>query len=196
MTEEDLTPKDVRMLQALDANAENLAPYGQILGPQAGATLTPSPFYGPAVATSHPVDFRSDATTELTLCRLQPRPLEVQFMERHFLHTQTFIPLGGKPFVAVMAPPSDGGLPDLDAVRAFRFDGTAGFTMHLGTWHEFPFAERDDTDLIVVLRRETMRDLGADRMTHSKRFGDEAFGPDLDKKNLVARTGAMFRVGR
>ena len=31
--------------------------------------------------------------------------------------------------------------------------------MHIGTWHEFPFALIDDTQLIVVLRREATKGL-------------------------------------
>lgn len=87
-----------------------------------------------------------------------------------------------------MAPPSDGDLPDVDAVRAFRFDGSAGFTMHLGTWHEFPFAIEDGTDMVVILSTQTGYDL------HAKNsVTQEAFGPDLDKKDIVARTGTLFR---
>ena len=186
-------PPERRHLALHPATAEALEPFGQILGRAAGAALTASPFYGSAVKTSHPVDFQSDETTELTLCRLDRRPFEVRYMERHFLHTQTFIPLGGKPFIAVLAPPTAGELPDLDEVRAFRFDGTAGLTLRKGTWHEFPFAEEDGTDLIVVLRRDTMRDLKADRVKRSD-YGDEARGPDLDKKNLAARSGILFTI--
>jgi ureidoglycolate lyase len=109
-------------------------------------------------------------------------------MERHFQHTQVFMPLAGKPFVAVMAPPSAGELPALDQVRAFLFDGSAGFSLHLGTWHEFPFAVEDGTDLVVILSSQTGYDLkGKDAVT------EEAHGPDLDKKDIVARTGHVFR---
>ena len=34
----------------------------------------------------------------------------------------------------------DDDLPDLDHVKAYYFDGSSGFAMHRGTWHEFPFA--------------------------------------------------------
>ncbi len=182
-----------RTLALKDATPEALAPYGEILGSQVDAPVNTSSFYGDAVAVSKPVEFVSDETTELTLCKLKPRPLEVKFMERHFLHTQTFVPLGGKPFVAVLSPPNKKELPDLDHVEAFRFDGSAGFTMKIGTWHEFPFALQD-MDLIVILRRDTMRDLSSDRLVNSRLYGDEAVGPDLEKRNLVARANVLFRV--
>lgn len=175
-------------LDVLPAEAEALAPFGRILGRGAGAKMSPVDFYRGHVRMSHPVAFSSDHPVELTLATLSPRPAEVRYMERHFQHTQTFIPLGGRPFVAVMAPPSDGDLPDIAAVRAFRFDGSAGFTLNVGTWHEFPFALVDDSEMVVVLSTQTGYDL------HTKDAKtQEAFGPDLDKKDIVARTGTVFR---
>ena len=109
-------------------------------------------------------------------------------MERHFKHTQTFIPLGGAPFVVVMAPPNGNEIADLDKVEAFLFDGSAGFTMKLGTWHEFPFAVEDDTNLIVVLRQEATDGLIRDNVIQ-----DEAQSPDLDKKDLLRRANVLFQ---
>lgn len=170
------------------ASAEALAPFGDIIGRQAPAKPVSVDFYKGAVLMSYPTKFRSEHPVELTLAQLDRRPGEVRYLERHFQHTQAFLPLGGKPFVAVMAPPTDGDLPDLSQVRAFRFDGTAGFAMHVGTWHEFPFAVEDGTDLVVVLSSQTGYDLKAkDALT------EEAHGPDLDKKDIVARTGHVFR---
>jgi len=110
-------------------------------------------------------------------------------MERHFKHTQAFISLGSKPFVAVLAPPNSSDTPDLDKVEAFLFDGQAGFVMHVGTWHEFPFAMLDDTNLVVILRKEATEGLIRDNVIQ-----DEALGPDLDKKDLQARFGITFRI--
>ncbi len=170
------------------ATAEALAAFGDIIGRQAPVKPVSVDFYKGAVLMSYPTKFKSEHPVELTLAQMDRRPGEVRYMERHFQHTQAFLPLGGKPFVAVMAPPSEGDLPDLSQVRAFRFDGTAGFAMHVGTWHEFPFAVEDGTDLVVVLSSQTGYDLKAkDAET------EEAHGPDLDKKDIVARTGHVFR---
>lgn len=68
------------------------------------------------------VRFQSAEETLLTVATVDRRDLRVRWMERHFKHTQTFIPLGGKPFIVVLAPPNDKELPDLDQVRAFLFD--------------------------------------------------------------------------
>lgn len=175
-------------LQVEPASADALAPFGAIIGREAPVTPVAVDFYKGAVKMSYPARFVCEHPVEITLAQMDRRAGEVRYMERHFQHTQAFLPLAGKPFVAVMAPPGDGDLPDLSQVRAFRFDGSAGFAMHLGTWHEFPFAVEDGTDLVVILSSQTGYDLkGKDAQT------EEAHGPDLDKKDIVARTGHVFR---
>ena len=91
------------------------------------------------------------------------------------------------PHAAVLAPPNKDDMPDLKAVRALRFDGDAGFCLHLGTWHEFPFALDDDTDIVVALSSQVTEDLH-----HRAENGIEAFGPDLDKKDMTLRAGVVF----
>lgn len=178
-----------RILAVQAASAEALAPYGELLGPERPRAHHIGDFYEGAVAVHEPAAFVSDDDTCLSLTTVQPRPLEVDYLERHFKHTQTFIPLGGKPFVAVLGAPSDGEMPDLDGLEAFRFDGRSAFCMHVGTWHEFPFALESDTQLLVILRNETTRNLAADNVVD-----DEARGGDLDKKNLLKRSGTRLRL--
>lgn len=176
------------MLPVEEATAQALAPFGALIGRASDARAIAVDFYKGAVTMRYPARFSCDHPVEVTLASVDPRPGEVRYMERHFQHTQAFLPLGGKPFVAVMAPPGEGDLPDLAQVRAFRFDGSAGLAMHRGTWHEFPFAVEEDTDLVVLLSSQTGYDLQAkDTVT------EEAQGPDLDKKDIVARTGHVFR---
>jgi len=179
---------DIRTLTVKKATPESLADYGQILGYNADIEPMPIDFYGGTVKVRRVVDFVSDEQTELPLVTVQKRPYEVRWMERHFKHTQTFIPLAGAPFVVVMAPPNKNEVADLDRVEAFLFDGSAGFTMKLGTWHEFPFAVQDDTNLIVVLRQEATDGLIRDNVIQ-----DEAQSPDLDKKDLLMRSNVLFQ---
>ncbi len=181
------TALDRRTLVAKPATPEALAPFGQILGSAANVETNAPGFYEGKVRTCNPVDFQSDDDTALTLATIDRRPLEVRYMEQHFKHTQTFIPLGGKPFVAVLAPPNGKDVPDLDSVEAFLFDGSAGFNMKIGTWHEFPFALEDGTDVVVILRNETNRNLQVVE-------NGEAHGPDVDKKDLQRRFGVVFEV--
>jgi ureidoglycolate lyase len=87
----------------------------------------------------------------------------------------------------VLAPPGEAEMPDLSAARALLFDGSAALMLHLGTWHEFPFPLLDGTDVIIAIRRDTARDL-------QRVEGNEARGPDLDKKDIVARAGVEISV--
>jgi ureidoglycolate lyase len=176
-----------RIIPVKPATAAALAPYGTIIGRAAGAASGLSAFYDGAVSLAKPAKFQSDEDTCLSLATIQPRPFEVRYLERHYKHTQCFIPLGGKPFVAIFGAPTAGDLPDFDKLEAFRFDGANGFCMHVGTWHEFPFALEPDTDVIVILRNETNRNLG-------NIANNEASGPDLDKKNILQRTGTIFEL--
>lgn len=182
-----LEPLKEHRLRVEPATAAAIAPFGALLGRRSGVKPTGLDYYNGAVTMSRPVQFECDSRTELSLTTLKRRPFQVRYLERHFQHTQSFIPLGGKPWLAVFAPPSDGEMPDLAAVRAFRFEGDTGLCLHRGTWHEFPFALEDDTDLAVVLSSQTTADL------HRRaENGIEAFGPDLDKKDITLRTGIVF----
>lgn len=182
-------PLEIRRLKLETASPEALQPFGGWLGPQAGVTPMSVDYYAGAVAMSRPVDFSCSSRAEVSLTSLRRRPLEVRYLERHFQHTQTFIPLAGKPFIAVLAPPCEDALPSLDSVRAFRFDGSAGLCLDVGTWHEFPFAVDDDTHIVVILSSQVTEDL------HQRaENGIEAFGPDLDKKDMTLRAGVQFVI--
>jgi ureidoglycolate lyase len=175
-----------RRLNAESATVEALAPYAALVAPQ------PQPprfgqFYGDRVELWSPGRFISDADTVLSVARVHPRPLQVIWMERHFKHTQTFIPLGGKPFVIVLSAPNSDSQPDPSSVRAFHCDGSAGVMLHVGTWHEFPFSVSGSADFVVILRQETQSNLEV-------RENDEALGDDLEKRNLQVRLGYGFEI--
>ena len=175
-----------RIIEVRPATAEALAPYGRIVGRGSGRAPGDSGYYGGKVAITR-VAFESDDDTCLSVATIQPRPFRLEHIERHYKHSQAFIPLGGRPFIAVFGAPTKGDEPDWDKLEAFRFDGRNGFCMHIGTWHEFPFALEPDTDVIVILRNETTRNLEA-------KEGGEAHGDDLSKLNVEKRTGAVFQV--
>jgi ureidoglycolate lyase len=177
----------IRTLIVETPTAEAIAPFGELVGADPTAPKPEGSFYK-AVSTYRPT-FISDAETEIAVCTLQRRPIRVQWMERHFKHTQVFLPLGGKPFLAVLAPPTDTDLPDLDQARAFLFDGQAGLSMHLGTWHEFPFALIDGTQLVVILRSEATEGLKSENVV-----GGEAHNGDIDKKDIVRRLGVTLEA--
>ncbi len=180
---------EVRVLHAKQATPAALAPYGTILGYHPDIKPMPIEFYDGKAKVRRVAEFKSDGETEMPVVTLDRRPLEVRWMERHPKHTQVFISLGSKPFVAVFAPPSDAETPDIDKAEAFLFDGQAGFLMHINTWHEFPFAVFDNTNLLVILRKEATDGLVVDNVVQ-----DEAVSADLVKRDLLARFGVTFKV--
>lgn len=172
----------VRVEEATPAVLEG---YGDILG-RTDVPVSVSEFME-TVELRKPVRFISDDKTILSLATLHRRPLEVRWLERHYKHTQTFIPLGGKPFVIALAKPTEAEFPDPEDVRAFLFDGSCGLTMNVGTWHEFPFALADPTDMVVILRSETNQNL------HNV-SDNEASGEDLDKRDVAKRAGVRIHL--
>lgn len=173
---------NVRVEEATPAALEG---FGDILG-RTDVPVSVSDFME-TVELRKPVRFISDDKTILSLATVHRRPLEVRWLERHYKHTQTFIPLGGRPFVIALAKPTEAEFPDPADVRAFLFDGTQGITMNVGTWHEFPFALADPTDLVVILRSETNQNL------HNI-SDNEASGEDLDKRDVARRAGVRISL--
>jgi len=88
----------------------------------------------------------------LALFRAQARrfPHEVTEMERHALGSQTFVPLGERRFVIVVAPageaPTTAGM-----LEAFVTDGRQGVVLAPGTWHHALLAV-DAGDFVVIER--------------------------------------------
>ena len=178
-------PMNFRRLDVENATRDALAPYGVLVGADASRAPRTGTFYGDTVELWSPGPLLNDSDACLSVARIHPRAPEVIWMERHFKHTQTFIPLGGAPFIAVLGAPTAEPQPDPATVRAFRFDGTSGIMLHVGTWHEFPFSAGAVADVVVLLRKETMSNLEV-------RENNEAIGGDLEKRNLHARLGFAF----
>lgn len=187
-----------RRLVAKPATPKSLSGYGILLTPPEITEVQKSDFYAEAVRISEPAQFVSEGDTCLALASLNPRPMEVHWMEYHNKHTQTFIPMDGKPFVMVLGRPTcrrpDGTWddaatqgPELNFVEAFEFDGSAGVCLNIGTWHEFPFPLEVKTNIIVVMSEETKRDL-------KNSIDGEARGGDLEKLDLQKRFGVVFEV--
>ncbi|MCG8506709.1 MAG: ureidoglycolate lyase [Sphingomonadales bacterium] len=180
---------EIKTLPLQIATPEKLAPYGEVLGYNPDVAPMPIDFYDGAAKVRRVADFVSDDQTEMPVVTVNRRPFEMRYVERHFKHTQAFISLGSKPFIAAFAPPNnDAELPDMDAFEAFLFDGSVGFMMHIGTWHDFPYAVFDNTNLLVILRKEATDGLVRDNVIQ-----DEAESPDLEKRDLLARRNTLIR---
>jgi ureidoglycolate lyase len=79
------------------------------------------------------------------------RPLAepvLRMFERHPLGSQTFVPLGGRPYLVAVAP---AGPFDPAAIRLFRAAGDQGVHYSKGVWHHFLLV-LDESDFLVVDR--------------------------------------------
>ncbi len=189
----------LRGLTPVEATAESLAGYGYLIGEPDGLKRDKIDFYGKEVRVSQPARFHGNDDLCLNLVTFQPRPLTVKWMEFHTKHTQTFIPLSGKPFYMVLGKPtcrqpdgswdeSLGTLPNPDDVQAFYFDGSGGIVMEVGVWHEVPFPIDGETHFVCICTNETNDNLEAQGQD-----GD-CEGGDLSKRNLVKHLGYTFTV--
>lgn len=86
----------------------------------------------------------------ISLFRAQPLgELVLRSFERHPLCSQSFVPLGGRPYLVAVAPPGDF---DPAAIRLFRAEGHQGVHYDRGTWHHFLLVLDADSDFLVVDR--------------------------------------------
>ncbi len=181
------------------ASASALIPYGYLIGPPETEVKGRIDYYGNAVQVRTPAKFVSNDDMMLNLVTFNRRTPIIRWMEYHNKHTQTFIPLAGRPFIMVLGAPTrkrpDGSvdmrladLPDLSNVRGFYFDGTAGICMHIGTWHEVPFPILDQTNFVAIVTNETNRNLEE----HDENFESE--GGDLIKRQLARRLNVHLEI--
>lgn len=203
-----MTPPQTALLippQTLTVPVERATPaalegYGYVIGKPEAEVWGRIDYYGDSVQVRTPVKFISNDDLTLNLVTFNRREPIIHWMEYHAKHTQTFIPLSGKPFIMVLGKPtrmrpdqtideSQPELPDLANVRAFYFDGSCGLCMHVGTWHEVPFPIEDATHFVAIVTNETNRNLEEyDKSTY------EANGGDLLKRNLLHRFGKQLRI--
>ncbi|MGV3494288.1 MAG: ureidoglycolate lyase [Ramlibacter sp.] len=133
--------------------AAAFAPYGTVIHAPAGGR-------GRAIngGTSLRFDLLDDLALSaeggramLALFRAQARrfPHTVTELERHALGSQTFVPLGSRRFVVVVAPA--GAQPAPAALAAFASNGEQGVVLAPGVWHHALLAV-DAGDFVVVER--------------------------------------------
>lgn len=86
----------------------------------------------------------------ISLFRAKPLDeLVLRVFERHPLGSQTFVPLGGNPYLVAVAP---AGAFDPAEIRLFRVEGQRGVHYRKGTWHHFLLVHDDGSDFLVVDR--------------------------------------------
>jgi ureidoglycolate lyase len=155
------------MLQPLTAEA--FAPYGDVVtsAGRQGRLINA----GTAVRVEMPeLDALADGGTPLlsvfraTAVRL---PFEVRELERHGMGSQTFLPLGGTAFVAVVALGHPA--PDPETLAAFLSDGKVGITIRRGVWHH-ALLSLADGDYAVIERRGAQVDCEVVELARPKRL--------------------------
>ena len=188
-----------RFLKPVKATAESLKGYGYVIGEPDQSVRDKIDFYGTDVVVTQPADFHGNDDLCLNLVSFNPRGFEVKWMEYHTKHTQTFIPLSGKPFYMVLGKPTarkaDGSwdesqpnLPDIDTIQAFEFDGTGGLVMEVGTWHEVPFPIDGPTHFVCICTNETNENL-----EQGDKKG-ECEGGDLSKRHIESQFGFALSI--
>lgn len=92
------------------------------------------------------------ARTLISIFVSQPveAPLELDFLERHPLGSQAFMPLHEERFLVVVAPPGETIEPG--EVRAFVTDGRQGVNYRAGTWHAIQSVLEREGEFLVVDR--------------------------------------------
>ncbi len=97
------------------------------------------------------VDADGYVSVSIARCRTPTRlPYRIDRVERHPLGSQAFIPLSGKPFIVVVAPPGE----SIDArdLRAFRANGRQGVNYRRGAWHMPLIAFESGQEFLIIDR--------------------------------------------
>ncbi len=144
---------DQLIVQPLTRDA--FAPFGQVI--ETGGRAAKSINQGHTARFGDLADL--DVTSEngvptLSIFRSNPLPwpLALHQMERHLLGSQAFIPLNGRNWLVVVAPPGDF---DRAQIRAFWATGQQGVNFTAGTWHHFSLALDAVSDFLVIDRSGT-----------------------------------------
>ncbi len=133
--------------------AEAFAPFGEVIEASPAAEQR-AINYG-ATTRFHDlakVDVAEDGGAPLiSIFRSSPveRPVLVKIMERHPIASQAFMPLSGRPYLVVVAPPGD---LDPEAIRAFLAGPGQGVNYARGTWHHYSLALDAVSDFLVIDR--------------------------------------------
>ena len=135
----------MKRLKIEPISAEAFAPFGQLLPPV-------PPGAGRQELIEELQNDRASARPRLSIATTEPKalPLTALQMERHVHSSQVFAPLDCANYLVMVAPHGDGGLPDLEKVRAFRVPGDTGVNYKVDTWHH-PLSPLERTGRFAIL---------------------------------------------
>lgn len=145
--------------------AAEFAPYGRVLswGEGTGQAINA----GTSVRIEQPAGLTLGAHSEcasLAVFRAQAQAPRGPWrgMERHRLGSQTFVPMNGARFIALVALGDEA--PDPASIAAFRVSGHQGITLFPGTWHHALLA-LDSGDFFVIERGNAQMDCEVAELT-------------------------------
>lgn len=171
--------------------ADAFAPFGKVLGP--AGDRRPINLYGGSVDVYRAGVIDTDVPVEFLISRSSVREFRIHFLERHMHLAQSFFPLAGGGFIAVVARPDaslgEYGVPAFDAIHAFLVGPGSGITLHRGTWHEPPFPLADG--LIRLTTSHAELTAGLESALDERH---EIAKLDVDKRNITERTGTVVRI--
>jgi ureidoglycolate lyase len=160
-----------RTLTPRPLTPEAFAPYGQVI--DAGAAREAIPINYGATTRFHDLA-RIDVTEGggevcVSIFRSAPltQPIEIKLMERHPLGSQAFIPLSGRSYLVVVAPP---GELDPDRIEAFLAAPTQGVNYAKGTWHHYSLALEGESDFLVIDRQGPGNNLDETELVANERW--------------------------
>lgn len=124
--------------------AEGFAPFGAVIEADPASAIGINAGFTTRFHALAEVEVEGGAPI-LSIFRGRPRPLVIDMLERHPFGSQAFVPLGGRPWLAVCAKAP--GAP----LRAFLARGDQGAQYARGAWH-FPLLTLAGQDFLVVDR--------------------------------------------
>ena len=139
----------MRTLTAQPLTPEAFAPFGEVIFADPAKAMDIN--YGNTVRFDRLAEASvGSGQAILSLFRSTPlKPLHLKIMERHPLGSQAFVPLNGRPYLVVVAPP---GALDPAKAQAFLAKGDQGVNYAPGVWHHFLLALDETSDFLVVDR--------------------------------------------
>ena len=141
----------MRELTPEPLTAEAFAPFGRVIeASDAAVKLDINQGHAVRYDALADVDVaEGDGSGVISIFRARPleRPV-LRVFERHPLGSQSFMPLGGRPYLVAVAPAGDF---DPAAIRLFRAEGQQGVHYAKGTWHHFLLV-LEEGDFLVVDR--------------------------------------------
>jgi hypothetical protein len=134
-----MTEFALRQLKAQAVNEDNFYPFGQaIFACEDGAP------YSDRDAQLH----LQGGIPRFYIMRLLDRGRKFHRLTRHAQCTQCLGALDSKDWLIAVAPPSAGGVPQVDpeTINAFRIPGNCFIKLNCGTWHAGPYFEYEFVD--------------------------------------------------